>query len=1341
MFTKSKLGNLIASVLIVFFAGACSGGGLGCECTSAPLPGGALPADQTVEGGGQIRVTPAGFTKITNLVDTILQDTLAAGFCVSPGRMGDDEGFPACLALELYADYCFNAQGGACGASAGCAVATHLDYLDVTPIDDNTVQVNVSVDINATIPLDGDIECVGFSCSGLVADAQNLQINANIDLGIDPADGELTITLAGINNTDFSGVNFSGCGVLSSILDLVVDILDSFIGDLILDLLQPTLNDLIQGFLPDPLGIAGMVDVGNMLEEVSPGTTALMEGRMVPGGYVGLNGGGMTLGLITGFNADEDIASRTPDLDSEPALCVPPFAAPNFAAPPASLPITTRGTYTLLPAGEFSGNPEPFNRDIALGMSETTLDLLGHHMVTSGGLCLGVGTAFVDQLNLQTISLLVTSVGELGSAEGNDPMLLVTRPQKPLDFTVGDGTDTSPNLTVHIQNLEVDFYGFIYERYTRLFTMSLTMNAGLNLMVDASVIPNTITPMLVGIDAANIQVQVINSEFVRETAQDLEAILPSVFDLALPLLANGFDPIEVPEFAGFSLQDLTIGRVTTTQDDFLAITATMAPGTMMKRAGEVFPGVGEYVAQLEAANPPSDDPVVHGATARLVSVDTPPADIVRGALVSGDGALPEVVIDLDTHDAIGRPLEWSYRISTAGEDGTPRVGLWRPFVQSDRLVLADRAFAWQGKYTIGLLARVAGNAYTTQENLVEIPVIIDSVGPRISEDNAEWKNGVLDVPAWDTVSHRTLSWAFARPGRTEPETAWFPRSALSRGVANGLEIDGMVQVFVRDEAGNITTSRVNPFHGQAGEGGCNCDATGTPTGGSILLVLITGALLLFRRRSLHRPVVIAAGHLRRVAPAAALWLGLSAIGSLVPGCNCGSADGRACETVEDCAGFCDGDEVPFCIDGECVCDDDIPPGKIGPYSDVAASEATGEAWVSAYAQTHGDLVVAWVPVGGRIEDVAWEWVDGVPDGPVYVPGATIRGGIIEPGPDVGMYTSIKLAPDGTPMVTYFDRDTGSLKFASRFGGAWSIHVVDQGTGSVDAPGGSIVGMYSSLTTRTDDGRPGVAYTAHVNEGGVVRAEVRWASAQAVFPASATDWTFWRGPTAVDVADIPPEDPAAPDIFPLPRGLGLFVDAALGPDQAPVIVYYDRMAGDLKLAQYDTAAGNFMAPVILDGASGDAGWSPTIGVDAAGVVHVAYVGPTQDDLQYVRSDAPGTVEIIDDGYRIVGQTEEGLPKPEFHFVGDDATMVITPNGPTVTYQDATTHELLIAQRNVTGGTWMRGTVAGAEPTWVGGYGFFASCALTSTEIVISTWVIDQPNEDQWVEVFRRAFLVE
>src|SRR6185503_18971913 len=99
-----------------------------------------------------------------------------------------------------------------------------------------------------------------------------------------------------------------------------------------------------------------------------------------------------------------------------PHYCVPPIEAPNFAAPPASLSATTRGTFTLQPAEEFLGTPEPA-ADVVLGISETTLDLAGHHAVTSGMMCLGVGTRSIAQLNLGTFSLLVPSLSSLGESE------------------------------------------------------------------------------------------------------------------------------------------------------------------------------------------------------------------------------------------------------------------------------------------------------------------------------------------------------------------------------------------------------------------------------------------------------------------------------------------------------------------------------------------------------------------------------------------------------------------------------------------------------------------------------------------------------------------------------------------------------------------------------------------------------------------------------------------------------------------------------------------------------------------------------------------------------------
>jgi hypothetical protein len=65
VFTKNLRLNFLYSIAFVALA-ACGGIGGGCGgCGSQPLPAGGLPKTQTVEGGGQIRVTRAGFTKLT----------------------------------------------------------------------------------------------------------------------------------------------------------------------------------------------------------------------------------------------------------------------------------------------------------------------------------------------------------------------------------------------------------------------------------------------------------------------------------------------------------------------------------------------------------------------------------------------------------------------------------------------------------------------------------------------------------------------------------------------------------------------------------------------------------------------------------------------------------------------------------------------------------------------------------------------------------------------------------------------------------------------------------------------------------------------------------------------------------------------------------------------------------------------------------------------------------------------------------------------------------------------------------------------------------------------------
>jgi hypothetical protein len=979
-------------------------------------------------------------------------------------------------------------------------------------------------------------------------------------------------------------------------------------------------------------------------------------------------------------------------------------------------------------------------------------------------MCLGVGTSFINQLNVGTIGILVPSLAELTSDTGHDPLLMVTRPQKALDFTIGDNTVSSPALTVGIHNMEVDFYAFLYERYVRAFTLDLTMNIGVNLEFEQMPgMEAVIKPTLVGISADSVTLTVLNSEFVRETPQHLEMVLPSVFDLVTPLLGN-LPAIPVPTFAGFTLNNLAIQKVTTTQDDFLAIYATLGASAVMRQLGQQ----DEFAraAVLEMDRSIGSTPNQSNGSAKLAKVVTPEPALVRKSLMRIEGGkMPEVTFQVDRFDSSGRELEWAYNLNG---------GMYHPYeaVPTGQLMVRDRAFAWQGKYGIGLKSRVVGDYRTVGYEAVT-PVIIDSVGPKVATAKMFWDEDTLKIPMFDIVSEHTLEYAFGKPGDDAPSSEWFKGGTveLTRAAIETYAVDQELVVFAKDEAGITTIEMVAPFHGQSGSSGCACQTSGIPSAGGVALVLFVG-LMVFGRRgraprkggprrrvisalrtraeidlraSGQRLVVMVRrarlGRVGRLASAFGLWLGASIVISLQPGCSCGDPAEKSCEVAADCGpDFCLEGELAYCIDNTCVCSDDIPPGRIGPYSDVAAG-GDGSIWVSAYAQSHGDLVVARAEPG-RIPVETWEWVDGVPDGPVTIPDSKIRRGIEASGEDVGMYTSIAVGNDGSPMVTYFDRETSSLKFAQKIGDVWQTHTISKGTGKTLGEQGELIGMYSSLSLRSDDGRPGVAYLAHIRDAtNGARAQVRYASAQTTTPTQPADWQIWT----VDSAPLPPPDPENPNIYPLPEGLGLFVDSGRMPNQAPVVVYYDRSNGDLMLAKFNIQSGQFATPVRLDGANVDAGWSPSVAVDAMGVVHVAYVGSTQDDLKYITDAAGAMPEIVDDGYRLVGQTVDGLPKPEFHFVGDDASLVLA-NGtlPMIAYQDATTQELLLATKQ-SDGSWTHISVAGAGDPWPGGYGFFASGSVRPTELVMSTWVINQPStgpfDNNWVEVFTRPTTIQ
>jgi MYXO-CTERM domain-containing protein len=1323
---RSRVFNWVAAMGLLLGMGC--GADAGCGCDIQPLPAGGLPADQTIEGGMQVRVTRNGFDAIEDVVRAVVNDSFGDGLCV--GKVG-----AGILIADVEACYNNSCTGGA----QGCQVNISLDDIQMSVPDPDTFHIRVVISADTSIParlLDPFFDITLASCT-LDVDLDMGIVDLYVGFFIDSNTGELDIALQDID-INLSGFNSSGCGFISDILDFVIDVLSGPIGGFLIDLLTPVIEDLIKGFLPDPLGIEGLLDVGAMIGSVSPGTNALLEAKLVPGGYVSLPAEGLSLGLITGFNADEDIATRTPDLDSEPAFCVPPFAAPDFAAAPHNLALTARNTFKLDPANEFLGQPDPAN-DLVIGVSETFLDLTGHHMVSSGALCIGVGTELIPQLNLGLIGLLVPSLAELGSDEGDDPLMLVLRPTKPLDFTIGTGTEEDPSITIHFVNLDVDFYGFLFERFVRGFTIRLTMDVGLNLEYTLDDEGNpALEPQIVGLSADEIQLTVHNEEFLREGAAQLEQVLPSIFDLALPLISDGLGAFTLPDIVGFTLADIDITKVTTVEDDFLALYASLVPSmSMMTMFGDQYdiPGgqLESYVLNNQLAPVESADT---GST--LTRVYTPAPSVLRAWMANQGGELPQIELDLDTYDAQGRQLEWSWRLNG---------GFWHAYRQDPHLVIQERQLALQGHHTVEVKARAVGQPRSVDRTPTKHEFIMDSAGPRIHIQRATIEGDHLIVTASDLVMpDDTIELAFGvGADAAEPDTDWMREGKLSVLALRALMTRGYVTVFARDELGNVSSENLDAgallgFHGRASDSGCNCEvgqsrATGT---GVALLGLFMLVMLARGRRIVY--AVRRAVSWRKLVN----WLpmiALFAISSFTPACSCDadSGGGPACEVDQDCADFCPDGQVGICFMDECLCSDDIPFGNVGQYSDLGLSSSS-TAWVSAYNNRHGDLMIARWPESGPIPDSEWEFVDGVPDGPIALPDSDIRGGIFEPGEDVGLYTSLAVSASDVVNVSYFDKTNASLKYATNVNGTWELHTVDKGTLQGDPElGYEIIGQYSSITVRSDDGRPGIAYFAQIYEGAsIMRTELRFAAAQTATPTSTSDWAKF----IVDEITVELEVPGAgePDPYIIPEGVGLFVHATRGPDQAPVLAYYDRVNGDLKLVRFDSVAGIFSPPVVIDGAADtDVGWYPSVTMDGSGVAHLSYLSATSDDLMYI-NDADLVAETVDDGYRIDGQTEDGLPQPVFHFVGDDSGIVITTAGPVVVYQDATTHELLLAQKNAAG-NWEHQTIAGDEDPFVGGYGFYASTEYDGTNVVISNWVIDQPAYDSWVEIHRKTVVVE
>ena len=461
------------------------------------------------------------------------------------------------------------------------------------------------------------------------------------------------------------------------------------------------------------------------------------------------------------------------------------------------------------------------------------------------------------------------------------------------------------------------------------------------------------------------------------------------------------------------------------------------------------------------------------------------------------------------------------------------------------------------------------------------------------------------------------------------------------------------------------------------------------------------------------------------------------------GCACQSNVHSGCTVDDDCRGtVCPAGQLPACMSNACGCGNDTPIGDIGRFSSMAMRGPT--AYVAAYNTTYGDLMIGDISPPGVVTN--WTFVDGVPetsssDNPL----SQVRGGITDPGDDVGKYTSLAIDKSGDPIVAYYDATHGALKFASFGAVRWHAHVVDHGTGLPKA-GGDNIGKWASLTF-AKDGSPGIAYYAEVAKGasGMRESQLRFAQAKRPNPQAPSDWFL----TTILSVPMPVLDPMAPPPA-IPDGVALFIASARKGNGSPVITYYDNSPagpklgpqGNLMYVEYDPAVKKFNTPMVLDGAgmdgsdTGDVGQYPSIVMGSDDTAHISYVDATHDNLLYVNTKTK-TPEVVDDGYRPKDEmTLDGLPAPVYHLVGDSSSIQLSGESVLIAYQDSTVEQLRFAARDPMKGTWALSIVAGHATPFKGSYGFYAQNRVQGSQAVLSSYAINQHLDSPsfYVEVF-------
>ncbi|MEM9068362.1 MAG: MYXO-CTERM sorting domain-containing protein [Myxococcota bacterium] len=812
----------------ILFA-ACSGDGCSCDgCGVDPIPGGFDNA-QRIPNSTQLRLTGDGVEWIEDNADDLLGAFVPGGltFEVPPTSTTVDVDLPAVGMTEVDINIC---EGG------GCNIAAEVTSLDITTSEPSQLGARVRLALRtenaagmpAGLPTQIRGGCVlGFCAIDTTCDVvvdtsggSRPDVGLIVDLAFEeettpPRDGYTKITVINAmldpaNSVEGDDVSFSSC---SGLAGSIIGFLEGFIVDLVVDGLTDQVDDLIGGLIdeqlcttqgtagcptgtvadapgdpdavcrftpegecvPALLGVDGQGDLGQaFLGGISPGTHAPAQYLFAGGGAGEATDNGLSLFFHGGFIGTSRDFSTTPANNP----CVPTFPVPD-------LPSIERATFVR--------GDSPGGEHLVIGVAESFLNHAGYGFYDSGMLCIGAGTPIAQELSTGLFSLLVPSLSRIAFPARNAPLAIVLRPQAPLNFEVGEGTEEDPLLSVALDDLEVDFYVWGQERFVRFMTYRADLVVPLNLStMDGEIVVQI--PEIQATDSSVTNHENLLTEDPEDLAMVVQDLIGSLLGMALGDLGFELDLggviIDVPDDGFRGIEE--------GGEEFLGIFANLA----------VAPSMSALVAPTETR-----------VEAELVSLD----ERALALDTWGQGALPVVRLSFEGDGPLDAPLEYSYRL-----DGLR----WSEWTTESTIMVESRTLLFQAEHRFEARARVQGEIESVDLTPAVATVTVDIRPPDLEFD------GVSRVTIRDVISD-----SFEVRYRTDAGWSdWWQ--------VDGDEVDlpeAAQEVEVRDESGNVGRASSALIRGRpnpAGGGGCDCS---TGSGPAALGWLVVIGLVLRRR--------------------------------------------------------------------------------------------------------------------------------------------------------------------------------------------------------------------------------------------------------------------------------------------------------------------------------------------------------------------------------------------------------------------------------------------------------------------------------------------------------------